>query len=80
MEEDVTEVDTPMKADTSSLVTTDQLTQLADKMADHWESFALSHLGIEPDDVEYIKTDKDTPLLRAKHSLTLWKVHPYELY
>lgn len=58
----------------SSLVTVEHINSLADKIKTSWESLALGQLDIEADDIEYVKTDKDTDELRAHHILTLWKV------
>lgn len=75
MDDELPEVEPPASTDnSSSLVSAEQLTLLAEKLEDKWESFALNQLGIETEEVDYIKMDKDTPLLRANHMLTLWKV------
>ena len=67
-------IDIAQSNPSSSLVTVDHINSLAEKIKTSWESLALGQFDIEADDIEYVKTDKDTDELRAHHILTLWKV------
>lgn len=56
-----------------SLVSTDQLTQIAELVEDKWERLAAKFTMLDEDELNYFK-EKDTPLQQATNMLTVWKV------